>query len=549
MSQTNEMPETEAPKGLMQRFLDVVERVGNKIPHPAIIFLTLIGIVILLSHLFYLMDVSAPRPGASYEIEAVEESTPDIYYKDYIKSKEEKDYLKSKEEKKGKDQKKYQDRTIDVKSLLTTEGVRFMYSSLIPNFMGFTAVGLMIVAMVGAGVAETSGLVNALIRKLVAISPRWAMTYILVFVGILSSVAADAGYLVLIPLAGTAFLSLGRHPLAGLATGFAAVAAAFTVNILIKPLDAVLTEFTNDSVRLVDPSKTIGLTANFWFSLASVPMLTVIIALITERLIEPRLGKFEGEKPDEEGATLTPEESRGLRYAGLGLLAVLVLFGLLTIPPGAPLQAEDGSVLGNSPFMNGMIAFIMLLFLVTGIGYGIGAGTMTSTGDVIKAMEKAVSGLGGLIFLLLIISQFIAYFSYTNMAAVMAIKLGGALEGAQPLLLLLGFILIVALLDLLITGAIAKWAIFAPVFVPLLVRLDVDPAAVLAAYRVADSPMNAITPMNAYFMMVVVLAQKYDKSAGVGTVVALMLPYVVIILVLWTLLFVAWYLLQLPWGI
>src|SRR5262249_44727501 len=248
---------------------------------------------------------SAPKPKASYEIEAVEESAPDIYYKDYIKSKQEKDYLNSKEEKKGKDQKKDQDETIDVKSLLTTEGVRFMYSSLIPNFMGFAAVGLMIVAMVGAGVAESSGLVNALIRKLVVISPRWAMTYILVFVGIVSSVAADAGYLVLIPLAGTVFMSLGRHPIAGLATGFAAVAAAFTVNILIKPLDAVLTEFTNDSVRLVDPSKTIGLTANLWFSLASVPLLTVIIALVTERLIEPRLGKFEGEKPDEEGAKLT----------------------------------------------------------------------------------------------------------------------------------------------------------------------------------------------------------------------------------------------------
>src|SRR5262249_28066744 len=201
-----------------------------------------------------------------------------------------------------------------------------------------------------------------------------------------------------------------------------------------------------------------------------------------------------------------------------------------------PLQAEDGSVLGNSPFMNGMIVFIMLLFLATGVGYGIGAGTITSTGDVIKAIEKAVSGLGGLIFLLLILSQFIAYFSYTNMAPVMAIKLGDVFQGTPPLLLLLGFIFIVVLLDFLITGGIAKWAIFAPVFVPLLVSQGVDPAAVLAAYRIGDSPVNAITPMNAYFMMVVVLAQKYDQSAGVGTVVALMLPYVLIILILWTLL-------------
>lgn len=529
MSQPSDPPTAAAPKSAMQKFLDVVERVGNKVPHPAIIFLSLIGIVIVLSHLFYLTGTSVPTPTSADYYEGGKNATADISYKDYKQSKPD---------------------VIAVKSLLTGEGIRFMYSSLIPNFMGFAAVGLMIVAMVGAGVAETSGLVNTLIRKLVIVSPRWAMTYILVFVGIVASVAADAGYLVLIPLAGTAFLSLGRHPIAGLATGFAAVAAAFTVNILIKPLDAVLTEFTNDSVRLVDPSKVIGLTANFWFSLASVPFLTVIIALITERVIEPRLGKFEGEAPTEAAGALSPEESRGLRYAGLGLLGVLVLFGLLTLPPGAPLRnPDDGSVLGNSPFMNGMIAFIMLLFLATGVGYGIGAKTITSVGDVIKAIEKAVSGLGSLIFLLLIISQFIAYFSYTNMAAIMAVKLGGALTGAHPLVLLLGFIVIVVLLDLLITGAIAKWAIFAPVFVPLLVPLNVDPAAVLAAYRIGDSPANAITPLNAYFMMVVTLAQRYDKNAGVGTVVALMLPYVLVILVLWTLLFVVWFLLGLPWGL
>ena len=187
---------------------------------------------------------------------------------------------------------KIETRTIAARSLLTTEGIRFIYSSLIPSFMGFTAVGLMIVAMVGAGVAEESGLVNALIRKLVIVSPRWALTYILAFVGILSSIAADAGYLVLIPLAGTAFLSVGRHPLAGLALGFAAVAGAFTVNMLIKPLDAVLVEFTNDAIHLVDPNESIGLASNLWFSIASVVVLTLLVAFITERMIEPRLGEY-----------------------------------------------------------------------------------------------------------------------------------------------------------------------------------------------------------------------------------------------------------------
>jgi aminobenzoyl-glutamate transport protein len=234
------------------------------------------------------------------------------------------------------------------------------------------------------------------------------------------------------------------------------------------------------------------------------------------------------------------------------LVGVLVFFGLLTLPPGAPLRdPETGSIIGNSPFMNGLIAVIMVLFMVTGIAYGVGAKTMNSSTAVIKAMEKAISNLGGLIFLLLIISQFIAYFNYSNMGTILAVKMASVLQDANigPLWLLIGFIVVVAILDLLITGAIAKWAIFAPIFVPLLVKLDVDPEAVLAAYRIGDSPINTITPLNAYFALVVTFCQKYDKNAGVGTLVALMLPYVVWMFLLWTALFVAWQVMGLPWGL
>lgn len=545
----------DAPKTAMQKILDVVEKVGNKVPHPAIIFLVLIAIVIVLSHVLYLTgvhfstEVIVPKPQKQEAAAAGEESVYDTGTAVSYQTMDEKKY-------------KIETRTINARSLLTTEGVRFIYASLIPSFMGFTAVGLMIVALVGAGVAEEAGLVKALIRKLVVISPSWAMTYILAFVGIMSSIAADAGYLVLIPLAGTAFLSLGRHPIAGLALGFAAVASAFTVNMLIKPLDAVLVEFTNDAIHLVDPAKSIGLASNLWFSIASVVFLTFIVAFITERMIEPRLGEYKkepadgepasGEQPASEGGALSDEESRGLRWAGFALLAVLVVFALLTLPPGAPLRNPDtGELIGNSPFMNGLIALIMVMFLATGASYGYGAGTMKSATDVIKAIEKALSGMGGLIFLFLIISQFVAYFNYTNMGTLLALKLSDVLKAAEfpPLLLLIGFIIVVALIDLLITGAIAKWALFAPVFVPLLMNLGVAPEAVLAAYRVADSPINAITPLNAYFALVVGFAQKYDKGAGVGTVVSLMLPYVVIMMVLWTLLFAVWQILGLPWGL
>jgi aminobenzoyl-glutamate transport protein len=532
-----------ASKSLMQRILDVVEKVGNKVPHPVIIFLILIAIVVALSHILYISGASVTYQAIvpdvssqSVQPDIVEYDTGNTVIYDAV------------------DEQSYsiEERTVRARSLLNSEGIRFIYSSIIPSFMGFTAVGLMIVAMVGAGVAEEAGLVNSLIRKLVIVSPQGALTYILAFVGILSSIAADAGYLVLIPLAGTAFLSVGRHPLAGLALGFAAVAGAFTVNMLIKPLDAVLVEFTNDAIHLVDPAASIGLASNLWFSCASVIFLTFIVAFITERMIEPRLGVYQGQKPTEEGGKLTKAESRGLTYAFFGLVAVLVAFYFLTIPEEAPLRnPETGDLIGNSPFMNGLIALIMVIFLVTGAAYGFGAGKFKSLTDVIKAMEKSISGLGSLILLFLVLSQFVAYFNYTNMGTLLALKLAGILQAAEfpPLPLLIGFIVVVAIIDLLLTGAIAKWAIFAPIFVPLLLKLGVDPEAVLSAYRVGDSPINAITPLNAYFALVVGFAQKYDKNAGVGTVVSLMLPYVAIMLVLWTILFAVWQMLGLPWGL
>ncbi len=354
-----------------------------------------------------------------------------------------------------------------------------------------------------------------------------------------------------------AVLAVGRNPLAGLALGFAAVAGAFTVNMLIKPLDAVLVEFTNDAARLVDPARQIGLASNIWFSIASVIVLTAVIAFITDRVISPRLGKYDPATAAEgtttaQSAVLSEQESRGLRYAGFGLLGLIAVFMLLTLPAGAPLRnPATGELIGNSPFMNGLIALIMLMFLTTGWTYGIGAGTMRTLPEVIAAIEKSIKGLGGTIFLFFVLSQFVAYFTYTNMGTVMALSLAGVLQSANigALPLLLGFILVVAIIDLLLTGSIAKWAIFAPVFVPLLMKLGVEPEAVLAAYRIGDSPMNAITPLNAYFALVVGFMQRYDRNAGVGTVVALMLPYVIWMFVVWTALFAIWKMLGLPWGI
>ena len=511
---------TDVPKSMMQRFLDTVELVGNRVPHPVVIFLILIALVIAVSFIFEAI-------GASVTYQAIDVETHEI-----------------------------KTVTTHARSLASASGIRDMYVLLVPNFMAFTAIGLLVVAMVGVGVAEEAGLIKAMIRMIVAVAPAWSITYLLAFVGVLSSIAADAGYVVLIPLAGAAYLSLGRHPLAGIALGFASVAGAFNINLLIKPLDAVLTELTNDAIHMVDPSQSIDLTSGLWFSIVSVPLLVIVIGLITDRIISPRLGTYvpdstAGSEAPPQGSGLTSAEWRGLAYAGIALVVVVLIIGLLTLPLNAPLRnPETGALIGNSPFMNGLIVSIMFAFLATGAAYGLGTGSMKSSSDIIGAMTKAISGLGGTILLFLVISQFIAYFNYSNLPTLMAVSMADTLKVANigSIWMLLGFIFVVILLNLVFTPAIAKWAIFAPVFVPLFVTLNVDPAAVLSAYRVGDSPTNTLTPLNAYFALVVGFAQMYVKNTGIGTMVALLLPYAIWMTIAWTGLFIIWYLFGLPWG-
>jgi aminobenzoyl-glutamate transport protein len=506
---------TAAPKTFLQKLLDGVEKVGNKVPHPAVIFFILAGLVILLSHLLHLLGTTV-----TYEV-----VNPQTH--------------------------KVEAATATVNSLLSADGVRFMLTSMVRNFMNFGPVGIILVVMVGVGLAEQAGLMTALIKKIVQVTPRKAVTWILVTLGVVSSIASDAGYLVLIPLGAGAFLSLGRHPLAGLAAAFSGVAAVFGVNFLIVPIDPILTEITNDAIHLLNPTHSIDLMANFYFAVVSSLVLIVVCAVMTERFIEPRLGEYRGEIPADSGEDVSPEEARGLRLALYALVASIVVIALLAVPSGAPLRnPQTGAIIGNSPFMNSLIVLIMLVFLAIGAAYGIGAKTITSTVDGINAVTKTFAGLSGLVFLLFVISQFLAYFTYSNIATIVAVDLGDALEHANlgTIPLLLGFITVTGIVGMLIVGAIPKWALLAPIFVPLFMRLGVAPEAVLAAYRVGDSPPNIITPLMPYFALIVVFAQRYDKNAGVGTVVAMMLPYAVVVSIVWILLFLAWELLGLPFG-
>ncbi|HVZ07087.1 AbgT family transporter [Rhodopila sp.] len=503
-------------KTFMQQLLDGVEAIGNKVPHPAIIFLIMSGVVIVLSQLFHMLGTSV-----SYQV--VDPASHEI-----------------------------RDATATVNSLLTPAGISFIITSVIRNFLGFGPVGVILVAMVGVGLAEEAGLIAALIRKIVSGAPRQLITFIIVAMGVLSSVASDAGYLVLIPLGASAFLSLGRHPIAGLAAAFAGVAVVFGVNLIITPVDAVLTEITNDAIHLISPGTTLYLTAIMWFSMVSAVVMCIVCTIVTERVVEPRLGPYHGDAVVEASTVDAAAEARGLRNALWALIGSLVVIGLLALPPGAPLRnPETGALIGDSPLMNSLIVLIAAVFFACGYAYGRGAGTIRTLTQAIAAITKTFAGLGGLIFLFLVISQFLAHFNYSNLATIAAVNLSHVIEQANmgSVTLLIVFVLVTFLVDLIIPAAIAKWAILAPIFVPLFLKLGVSPAIVLAAYHVGDSPANAVTPLMAYFGMIVIFAQKYQKDAGVGTVVAMMLPYTVVVFVVWLILLILWYMLGIPTGI
>ena len=532
----------EEDRGVVQRMLDGIERVGNKVPHPAIIFLGLVGLVIVLSAVLSAFDVSV-----TYD---VVEQPPLVAEEEYVGGSVVPEAVIPPEEYLNEDMEVVQE-TTSIRSLLGGDGIRFIFSSFVNNFASFSVVAVVFVAMMGVGVAEEAGLMGALIRKLVRVAPAALLTFIIVLVGGLSSIATDAGYLILIPLAAAAFLSVGRHPLAGLAAAYAGVSAGFAVNILITPLDGLLTEVTNEAIHISDPNKSIDLTANLWFSIASTIFVAVVVTIIAEKITERSLGPYVGEDAVHVDEDVPEGEPRGLRFASLGVLAALLVVVLLTVLPGAPLRnPETGAIFNNSPLMDSLIFIISMVFLVAGICYGLGAKTITSSVDVINGITKTFAGLAGLVFLLLLISQFIAYFNFSNMPTVAAVKMADFLESADigPLWLLIGFIVVILILDLIIPGALPKWAIFAPIFVPLFLRLDVAPQTVLAAYRLGDSPMNVITPLMVYLPFIVLVAQRYRKDAGIGTIISLMIPYTVIVLVTWLIFFVVWYLIGIPMG-
>src|SRR5262245_25971783 len=536
-----------ADETFLERLLNGIERFGNKMPHPAILFVWLCVGVIVISQILDAFNVQA-----TFEVvKAPNVPTEETFYGGSIEPSD-----VGPTESEPPDEYHVVKETAKVKGLLTGDGISYLFTSFVDNFRNFSAVTILLVVMIGVGLAEVAGLIGALIRKLVGVSSPSTLTLIIVLLGVVSSIASDAGYLVLVPLGAAAFKSVGRNPLAGIAAAFAGVAAGFGVNFLITPLDAVLTEITNDAAG--SSSHHLDLAANLYFSIGSTIFVTLVLTIVTARIVEKRLGAWdpgeagEGPQSADDGPEVSPEaETRGLRFALWATAAALVGIALLTAIPGAPLRNPDtGKIIGDSPFMNSLIVIIMLVFFAAGLAFGRGAGTIRTKEEVIDAITKSWATLASLLLLFLLIAQFIAYFNFSNIAEVLAVKLGDVLEdmNIRGVWLLIVFIIITFIVDLIIPAAIAKWALLAPIFIPLFIRLGVAPQTVLAAYRVGDSPFNVITPLMAYFPLIVVFAQRYKKDAGIGTVVSLMLPYVVILSIAWTLFFVAWYLIGIPLG-
>ena len=503
-------------KPLFQRFLDGVEIAGNKLPHPATLFIIFSVITMVISHIAYLMGVFVTQQNPASD--AADTIVPAV-------------------------------------SLLSRDGVSYMFTSAVKNFVGFAPLGTILVAMLGVGVAEHFGLISALIKKLMMGTPKSVITIMIIFVGLFSNVASDTGYMVVIPLGAAIFYAVGRHPLAGLAAAFFGVSGGFAANITIATTDILLSGISEEAARMVDSTATVIPTSNYYFMFVSTFILTALGYFVTEKIIEPRLGTYkpEGEIVGADSSTvLTDEERRGLRFSGWFFLGIVAFILLLLIPPSAPLRnAETGSLFAGSPFMAGLVPIIMLLFIVPAIGYGIGTRKVKNNKDVVGAMTISMQTMGSYLVLAFFAAQFINYFSYSKLGVILSINGANFLQniGFTGIPLILSFIILTSFLNLFMGSASAKWAIMAPIFIPMFMQLGYDPSFTQLAYRVGDSVTNIITPLLPYFALIVVFAEKYDKKASLGTIIALMLPYSLLALLVWSLFLVIWYLTGLPIGL
>lgn len=440
--------------------------------------------------------------------------------------------------------------TIEAKNLLSAEGFRWIYTNMEHNFVKFPPLGLVLVIMVGIGVAEGSGLFTVLVKQLVLGAPKSLVTYAVIVAGIFSHLASEVGYVILIPLGAMIFHALGRHPMAGFAAAFCGVSAGFGSNFIIGSVDPILAGLSTSAAQIIDPNMYINPLVNYFFMVVSAIMVTFVGGWVTEKVVEPRLGKYQGNTEALKVEGISELEQKGLKWAGISTLLFIVVMAMTIIPENGLLRDPQTGGILRSPFFSGIVVALMLLFFIPGLVYGIIVGTIKSDKDVIKHMTTSMKGLASYIVLVFFAAQFIYWFNYSNLGLILAINGADFLKsvGFTGLPLIVCFILLSAFLNLFMGSASAKWAILAPVFIPMFMLLDFHPGLTQASFRVGDSVTNVITPMMSYFALIVTYAQRYDEKYGIGTIISLMIPYTLIFLLSWLVIITIWVIAGFPLG-
>lgn len=495
----------------IDRFLNAIERAGNKLPDPALLFVGALVITWVLSAVLSTVEFADldPRTG----------------------------------------------QPIAVQSQLTGAAIAGFLGSMVKTFTDFPPLGVVLVALLGVGVAEHTGFINAGLRALLSITPARVVTPMLILVAIVSHTAADAGYVLVIPLGGVIFAAAGRHPLAGIAATFAGVSGGFGANFVPSGLDPLLQGFTQSAAQIIDPAREVNPLCNWWFTAASSVLIIGVGWFVTDKVIEPRLRRVALDGDGDDLPTmepLSPVEKRGLFAGAFTMLFGLGLLAAAMIPETSPMRSPEGELTAvTAPLMRSIVPLIFLLFLFPGVVYGYAAGTVKSHKDVIQGMSKSMSTMGYYLVLAFFAALFTQAFGASNLGALVALK-GAAFIKALHLpggVTIVAIILIIASVNLLIGSASAKWALLGPVFVPMLMQLGISPEMTQAAYRVGDSTTNIITPLMPYFPLVVVYCQRYVKNTGIGTLVSMMLPYTLTFMVTWVVFLLAYWGMGFPLGI
>lgn len=486
-------------------FLQWVERVGNKIPNPFLLFVYLIAILMVASAVISWLNITAVNPSNG--------------------------------------------EVIHVKNLLSVEGIQWILPNVIKNFSGFTPLGSILALVIGAGLAERVGLLQSLMYKMASkVNARYA-SYMVIFIAFFSHISSDAALVVMPPLGALIFLAVGRHPVAGLLAAIAGVGCGFTANLLIVTTDVLLSGLSTEAAKAINPAVQVSVIDNWYFMAASVILLTIVGAILTDKFVEPRLPVYRGER-NEEMKKLTPEQNRGLMASGIAALVFIGLVALLVVPEAAPLRNPKTGGIIPSPFIQGIVPLIILFFFVISVPYGMVTKQIRSASDVPDLLVDPMKSMAGFIVMVFPLSQFVAFFNWSNMGKFMAIGLTDVLEnlGMTGIPAFLGLIFLSALLCMFIASGSAIWSILAPIFVPMFILLGFHPAFAQIVFRVADSSVIPLAPMSPFVPLFLGFLQRYNKEAKLGTYYSLVLPYPIVFFVVWLLMLVGWYLLGLPIG-